>query len=115
MAVTWRFVSFSIMLGDISQGEELYGVNCASCHGARGAADGPMAANMNPKPAAHTDGAYMNALSNEHLYKVIYGGGMAVGKSALMTAWGSVLSKEQIQDIMAFTRSLAEPPYPGDS
>jgi mono/diheme cytochrome c family protein len=104
-----------VVLGDVSAGAQLYSVNCASCHGPRGGGDGPIAANMNPKPAAHSNGGYMNALSNEHLYKVIHGGGMAVGKSALMTAWGSVLSKEQIQDVMAFTRSLADPPFAGDS
>jgi mono/diheme cytochrome c family protein len=78
-----------------------------------GAGDGPAAAGLNPKPAKHTDGSYMNGLSNDHLYLVIEKGGTAVGKSALMTPWGSVMSEKQIWDVVAFTRSLAVPPYTG--
>ena len=40
-------------------------------------------------------------------------GGMAVGLSPLMTPWGSVLSDEQIWTVVAFMRSLADPPYTG--
>ncbi len=100
----------NLVLGDAETGQKLYVDYCASCHGTRGAGDGPMAASMNPKPAHHNDGAYMNELSNEHLYRVIAGGGGAVGKSPMMTSWGAVLSDEQIQDVMAFVRSLAEDP-----
>ena len=37
----------------------------------------------------------------------------AVGKSPLMTPWGSLLDEKQIRDVVAFTRSLADPPYTG--
>lgn len=103
----------TIELGDATAGAKHYASLCASCHGARGAGDGPVSAGLNPKPAAHTDGAYMNALSNEHLFLVIKNGGTAVGKSALMAPWGSMLSDDQIRDVVAFVRSLAEPPYTG--
>ncbi len=99
---------------DAATGEPLYASYCASCHGAAGAGDGPAAAGMNPKPADHTDGGYMNALSNDHLYKVVDEGGMAVGKSPLMTAWGSVLSEDEIWAVVAYMRALAEPAYPGE-
>lgn len=98
---------------DAAQGEQLYATYCGSCHGARGAGDGPVAAGLDPKPAKHTDGAYMNALSNEHLFKVIQKGGPAVGKSPMMAPWGGTLSDAQIWDVIAFVRSLAEPPYEG--
>ena len=55
----------------------------------------------------------MNALSNEHLFKVVKYGGASVGKSALMAPWGGTLDDDQIRDVMAFVRSLAVPPYPG--
>jgi mono/diheme cytochrome c family protein len=55
----------------------------------------------------------MNALSNEHLFKVIKEGGQAVGKSPLMAPWGGTLTDAQIWDVVAFVRSLAKPPYPG--
>jgi mono/diheme cytochrome c family protein len=98
---------------DPAEGKKLYAVYCSSCHGMGGAGDGPAAAGLNPKPAKHTDGSYMNGLSNDHLYLVIEKGGTAVGKSALMTPWGSVMSEKQIWDVVAFTRSLAVPPYTG--
>jgi mono/diheme cytochrome c family protein len=98
---------------DAARGAALYAANCASCHGPGGDGDGPAAAALTPKPAKHSDGAYMNALTNEHLFKVIKEGGTAVGKSPLMAPWGGTLSDAQIWDAVAFVRSLAKPPYTG--
>jgi mono/diheme cytochrome c family protein len=98
---------------DPAAGEALYAQNCASCHGARGGADGPIGIALNPKPARHDDGAYMNTLSNEHLFRVIKQGGASVGKSALMAPWGGSFSDEQIWDLVAYVRTLAKPPYTG--
>jgi mono/diheme cytochrome c family protein len=98
---------------DAATGATLYVANCATCHGARGAGDGPAAAALVPKPARHDDGSYMNALGNEHLFKVVKEGGPAVGKSPLMAPWGGMLSDAQIWDIVAFVRTLATPPYTG--
>ena len=53
----------------------------------------------------------MNALSDEHLFKVIKEGGTAVGKAATMPPWGGALSDDEIRDVVAFVRSLAKPPY----
>ena len=98
---------------DAAKGAALYAANCASCHGPRGDGDGPVAVALVPKPAKHHDGAYMNALTNEHLFKVIKEGGPSVGKSPLMAPWGGLLSDAQIWDVVAFVRSLADPPYSG--
>lgn len=98
---------------DAARGSALYAANCASCHGPGGEGDGPAAAALDPKPARHSDGAYMNALANDHLFKVIQSGGQAVGKSPLMAPWGGMLSDAQIWDLVAFVRSLAKPPYTG--
>ncbi|MEE8582046.1 MAG: cytochrome c [Myxococcota bacterium] len=98
---------------DPVQGETLYQTYCASCHGPRGDADGPLSQALDPRPAKHSDGSYMNGLGNEHLLKVVRDGGVAVGKSPLMAPWGTILSEEQIRDLVAFTRSLAQPPYRG--
>ncbi len=98
---------------DPARGAASYLTLCASCHGPRGAGDGPTGQALDPRPARHDDGAYMNALSNEHLFRVIKEGGAAVGKSPLMTPWGGALSDAQIRDVVAHVRSLADPPYPG--
>ena len=98
---------------DAAKGAALYAANCASCHGPRGDGDGPVAVALVPKPAKHHDGTYMNVLTNEHLFKVIKEGGPSVGKSPLMAPWGGMLSDAQIWDVVAFVRSLADPPYSG--
>lgn len=92
---------------------ELYAANCSSCHGPKGAGDGPLSAGLQPAPAKHADGAYMNALTNEHLFKVVKEGGAAVGKSATMAPWGTSMSDEEIMGLVAFMRGLADPPYTG--
>lgn len=92
---------------------ELYAANCSSCHGPKGAGDGPLSAGLVPAPAKHADGAYMNALTNEHLFKVVKEGGLAVGKSATMAPWGTSMSDEEIQGLVVFLRGLADPPYTG--
>jgi mono/diheme cytochrome c family protein len=93
------------------RGAQHYAVLCATCHGTRGEADTPIAAALTPKPARHNDGAYMNGLSDEHLFRMIKNGGAAEGKSPLMAAWGDSLMDAQIRDVIAFIRTLADPPY----
>lgn len=96
---------------DPARGAEQYEIFCVTCHGERGCGGGPGAAGLDPQPAKHCDGNYMNALSDEHLFTVIQKGGPAVGKSPLMAPWGGTLSDEQIWDIVAYLRTVADPPY----
>jgi len=96
--------------GNVEAGGKLYQARCAPCHGPDGKAATPTAQALNPKPRDHTDGAYMNQLSNDHLAKVIKNGGPAVGKSQIMPAHAD-LNDQQIEDIVTFVRTLAVPPY----
>lgn len=98
--------------GNIEAGKKLYEQRCSPCHGPDGKAETPTAKALNPKPRDHTDGAYMNALTEEHLKKVIKGGGPAVGKSPIMPPQAD-LNDQQLNDVVAFVRTLAIPPYPG--
>jgi mono/diheme cytochrome c family protein len=97
--------------GDATKGAQKYALFCASCHGAGGEGDGPAAGGLEPKPAKHTDGAYMNGVTNEYLHKVIAEGGAAVGKSPLMAPWAGALSGPELWDVVAYVRTLAVPPY----
>jgi mono/diheme cytochrome c family protein len=92
--------------GDATAGARIYGQFCATCHGAGGKGDGPLS-QIEPKPADHTDSAYMGSLSDQHLYKVISQGGASVGKSPLMAPWGGVLTDPQIRDLIAQLRALS--------
>jgi mono/diheme cytochrome c family protein len=99
-----------LVAGDVAAGRALYQQYCSMCHGPQGKGNGPAAAAMNPKPRDHTDGPYMNALSDAHLTKVIREGGAAVRLSPLMPAWKETLSSQQMADIIAYLRTLAIAP-----
>lgn len=99
--------------GNVEAGKQLYQMRCTPCHGPDGKANTPTAQALNPKPRDHTDGAYMNKLSNEHFFKILKQGGAAVGKSPIMPPQAD-LNDQQIQDLIAFVRTLAIPPYSGN-
>ncbi len=105
-------VQKAVGAGNAEAGGKLYQTRCAPCHGPDGKAATPTAQALNPKPRDHTDGAYMNQLAHEHLVKVIKNGGPAVGKSPIMPP-NPDLNDQQIDDIIAFVRTLAVPPYSG--
>ncbi len=94
-----------------AEGKKLYLTYCSSCHGDSGKGDGPAAQSLPVKPANHTDGSVMNQLSDKFLLDIISKGGSAVGKSAMMPAWGGQLKESQLRDIVAYVRSISVPPY----
>jgi mono/diheme cytochrome c family protein len=95
----------------VARGAAHYKLLCATCHGEDGCTPGPGSAGLDPQPAKHCDGNYMNKLTDEHLFKTIKQGGASVGKSPLMAPWGGTLTDDQIRDVVAFVRSVAKPPY----
>jgi len=56
---------------EMSRAAQLYRDNCASCHGAAGAGDGPLARGMEPPPIDFTDRARAQERSVFALYQVI--------------------------------------------
>jgi mono/diheme cytochrome c family protein len=93
-----------------AEGQKLYMTYCSSCHGDKGRGDGAAGKALPVKPADHTDGKLMNSFSDEFLINIISKGGAAVGKSSFMPAWGGVLKDDQLQDLLAYLRSIASPP-----
>jgi mono/diheme cytochrome c family protein len=87
---------------EVAAGKVVYMARCALCHGPEGKGDGPASAGLNPKPRNHTDGTYMNTLSDEALLKVIH-----TGKGA-MPAWGTILSEAEINAVAKYVRTLAK-------
>jgi mono/diheme cytochrome c family protein len=96
---------------DAAAGKADYQIFCSSCHGPTGGGDGPVAQALDPKPARHSDGNFMNPLKDDYLFQVIKFGGPSVGKSPMMAPVGGSLSDQQIRNVIAFIRSLADPPY----
>lgn len=58
-------------LPDLAKGAAVYAALCASCHGAKGAGDGALAANLEPKPIAFTDAERAGSRSLMALYQVV--------------------------------------------
>ena len=90
----------------LAYGEETYQWYCAACHGNEGNGKGFNAKNLDPRPANHTDKKLMKKRTDDELYKVIDGGGRAVGKSTLMPPWGNTFSEAQMEALVLYLRKL---------
>lgn len=67
----FRIVSFPRRAPDAARAAALFAANCATCHGAHGAGDGPSAAALNPKPAPFADPAFLDGLAPYQAYNAI--------------------------------------------
>ena len=94
-----------------ADGKKLYATYCVGCHGEKGKGDGAAASALPVKPANLSDGTVMNQLPDQFLVEIVSKGGVAVGKSPMMPALGNQINETQLRDIIAYIRSLAEPPY----
>jgi mono/diheme cytochrome c family protein len=89
----------------ISAGHILYQQDCSACHGMTGQGNGPAAVALATKPRDHTNGAYMDKLSNRHLYNVIKMGGSMYGFPAMPAQ--PQLKDEEIGQLIAYVRTLS--------
>jgi mono/diheme cytochrome c family protein len=94
-----------------AQGKRLFYTYCVWCHADASPAGPSNRSNLNPVPALANDGATLNPMSDELLRNTITLGGSAMGKSAMMPAWGKTLSQKDVQELIAFMRAIAQPPY----
>ena len=94
--------------GDAEEGKAKFQQFCAACHGPAGAGDGPASAALRPKPRALNDAEWQATVEDEYLKKVITEGGVAVGLSPMMTPWGHALKGEDLENVVAYIRSLSE-------
>lgn len=88
-----------------------YRTYCVQCHGAQGNGKGINVRDMSVLPRDHTDAKEMGARSDEDIFKVIKQGGVALNKSALMPAWGDILSDDEINDLVQHLRTLCKCSY----
>jgi len=88
---------------DPERGARLYARYCAGCHGPDGQGGAhtfmPHAENLTRK-------GYIELLPDDYLATVIREGGLAVGKSSYMPAWGGTIAEEDIANIVAHIRRL---------
>ncbi|MFW5926553.1 MAG: c-type cytochrome [Wenzhouxiangella sp.] len=108
---TLCLLSLSFMLqsawaADPEAGEAKFKQLCATCHGDAGKGDGPAAAGLDPKPRDMSDTEWQESVDDEHLRTVITEGEPAVGLSSTMTAFGHALDDDDLDNVIAYIRSL---------
>ena len=91
------------------EAENVWNTRCVTCHGNTGNGDGPGAAALDPKPRSCSSVKWQASVDDEHIKKVIVGGGPAVGKSALMTPNPDLDGKtEVLNELVKKVRSFAK-------
>ena len=89
-----------------SSGREIFRIHCVMCHGENGAGDGPVASSLKPKPVSFA--ADQDKLSDAYLYWRISEGGLMKPFSSAMPSWKSILSEEEIWQMISYLRTLEE-------
>ena len=101
------------LAADAKNGSRIYNQYCISCHGVEGKGDGDRAKNeqLDPRPRVHANGNYLNMIPDMRLFRVIKYGGRAMNFSHIMPQWQHILSDEEILNVLAHIRTLADPPF----
>ncbi|MGH9773898.1 MAG: c-type cytochrome [Candidatus Acidiferrales bacterium] len=94
-----------------SQGKRIFYNQCVWCHADSTPAGPSNRSNLNPTPSLMNDGATLNNLSDEYMQNIISLGGSAMGKSGMMPPYGRTLTPDEIREVIAFTRAIAQPVY----
>jgi mono/diheme cytochrome c family protein len=84
----------------VTEGQQLFVVNCASCHGEGADGNGPVGGALDPKPADLRQTVKETAPQYSHW--VTAKGGPAAGLSASMVAYEGILSDDDIWKIVTY-------------
>jgi cytochrome c oxidase cbb3-type subunit 3 len=86
----------------VSRGEIVFKTNCILCHGVKGDGKGRASVLYNPPPANLT----MSDKNDDYKKMIITRGGKAMGRSEVMPVWGEQISEQQIDDVVAYLRTI---------
>lgn len=89
---------------DPKRGNEVFQQYCSGCHGPEGR--GSRKSGFMPRPKNLTMKGYTDQLPDEYLFTVISKGGTAVNKSEYMPAFEGTIPKDDIENLIAFIRTL---------
>jgi len=99
--------------GNAAAGKKTYDMLCFTCHGTTGKGDGPAGAALNPPPRNFTVGAFKfdadgdgTPGSDADLTLIVTNGAGKYGGNPVMAPWGGALKPQQIQDVIAYIRTL---------
>lgn len=90
------------------KGETLFQANCAFCHGATGTGRNWIGSFMEPHPRDLTDPRFMSGMTRDRLAQAIREG----LPNTSMPAWKSVLSEQEIAQIIAYISRVFHPVRP---
>jgi len=91
----------------VAEAEQIFSTRCVTCHGPKGAGDGPGSTGLTPPPRNFQDPAWQSEVSDEHLANIIQYGGAAVGRSPTMPGNPDLSGKpEVVTALVAFLREL---------
>ncbi len=98
--------------GDAEKGEGIYVKRCLQCHGEEGDGLGPAAERLNPPPRDFTLGLYKIKSSafdadlpnDQDLFRMVRDG----MPGTAMPGWSDLLSEQEMWDVIAYIKSLAE-------
>ena len=88
--------------GMVREGEGLYALHCASCHGPTGGGDGLLAAALSVRPPALSDFAVQGPFSDQELAQLIQRG----RPGTPMPGFDRMLDREHAASLVAFLRVL---------
>lgn len=89
--------------GDSRKGKAVYEKSCVLCHGPQGRGDGPVGKTINP-PAADFTSAASKKKTDAELLATIENG----RPPTAMVGWKGQLSEAEIQDVLAYVKSLRQ-------
>ena len=101
-AVATYIATFRAAHGDEREGEGLYAVSCAACHGATGGGDGPLAASLSVRPPALRDLAIQGRFTDDDLTDLMLRG----RPGTPMPGFARVLDRQSAARLVAFLRVL---------
>jgi mono/diheme cytochrome c family protein len=103
---------------DLGRGAELFAANCATCHGSAGwpDPDSALVKGLGVVPADFSDALFNSREGEGEWTLVVKHGGPALGFSEVMPAFGNTLSDEDIENVLAYIKTLGgEHDYPDGS
>src|SRR5207245_2759692 len=87
----------------VREGEGLYAAQCASCHGATGGGDGPLAKSLSVRPPALSDLAVLGRFTDQELTRLILQG----RPGTPMPGFVRTLDPGQVASLVAFLRVIS--------
>lgn len=92
----------------VGRGEIVFKTNCILCHGVNGDGKGRSSVLYDPRPADLT----RSDKNDDYKRMIITLGGKAMGRSEVMPIWGEQISAREIDDVVAYLRTILVVPPP---